>query len=118
MGAPLEIEVDDVQGSSVLRLRGELDLMGVDPLERALAAAQVTGSRKVVIDLRGLTFIDSSGLSVLLRAHSSGRNGAPRLELIPGNPTIHRVFQIASLTEKLTWIDDDPTNDEQTDLVT
>jgi anti-sigma B factor antagonist len=102
----------------VLRLSGELDLMGVDPLERALAAAQGTGSSKVVVDLRGLTFIDSSGLRVLLRVHADSRNGVPSLELIPGNPVIHRVFQIASLTEKLNWIDDDPTSDQRMDRVT
>jgi anti-sigma B factor antagonist len=119
MGGPLEIEIEDVQGTPILRLSGELDLMGVDPLERALIAAQKVGSRRIVIDLRGLTFIDSSGLSVLLRAHENGRNGAGApIELISGQPTIQRVFEITSLTEKLSWIDDYPTNDEQADLVT
>ncbi len=56
--------VRDDHGNSRLTLRGELDLATVPRLEQALAEA----GDDVVLDLRGLTFMDSTGVRVLLEA--------------------------------------------------
>jgi anti-sigma B factor antagonist len=58
----------DAQGGTRLTLRGELDLGTAPRLEQALAEA----SGDVLLDLRGLTFMDSTGVRVLLEAAERG----------------------------------------------
>jgi anti-anti-sigma factor len=60
----------DTDGSSRLTLRGELDLGTTGRLEQALAEA----NGDVLLDLRGLTFMDSTGVRVLLEAAERGGN--------------------------------------------
>ena len=54
----------------VIRLIGELDVSSVDHVRAATAKAISEGARRLVFDLRGLEFIDSSGITVLLAAVS------------------------------------------------
>ncbi len=61
----------DAQGTCRLTLRGELDLGTAERLERALAEA----GEDVLLDLRGLTFMDSTGVRVLLEAAERGPTG-------------------------------------------
>ena len=74
--ANFEVESEQRPGEVVIRLSGELDLAAFDEVEQVLTDAQSNGSRTVRIDLRGLEFIDSSGIRLLLlaqlRAQSNG----------------------------------------------
>jgi anti-anti-sigma factor len=65
----------DDRGASRITLRGELDLATAPRLEHALADA----GEDVVIDLRGLTFMDSTGVRVLLEA---AEGAGPGLRMI------------------------------------
>jgi anti-anti-sigma factor len=65
----------DEQGRCRLTLRGELDLATAGRLQQALAE----GGDDVLLDLRGLTFMDSTGVRALLEA---AENGAPGLRII------------------------------------
>ena len=67
---PLVIDRVEAEDSVLLSLRGELDLGTVALLQAALAS---TGTRQVMIDLAGLTFMDSTGLAALLEQHRSER---------------------------------------------
>ncbi|SRR6266508_2841488 len=62
-----DLEVDRDAGGARIALRGELDLGTAGRLERCLADAHERGE-PVLIDMRELTFIDSTGLCALLRA--------------------------------------------------
>ena len=66
----------DDQGRSRVTLRGELDLGTAPQLEQALAEAD----GDVLLDLRGLTFMDSTGVRLLLEAAESA---AGRLRIVP-----------------------------------
>ena len=59
----------DARGGLRLTLRGELDLGSAPRVEQALAEA---GDAEVLLDLRGLTFMDSTGVRVLLEAAARG----------------------------------------------
>jgi len=87
--AVFEIEVDDAGAVVVLRLRGELDLAQVPAVESALER-HARGRPALVVDLRELEFMDSSGLRILLGLrqtarvsrvafHGPGFSRAPRL---------------------------------------
>ncbi len=82
-------------GGVVVSVQGELDLATAPRLEEVLAS-RAPGSR-VVIDLSGCTFLDSSGVRVLaLTANEAAADGA-RLELVVVDAGIARVLEITGI---------------------
>ncbi len=75
-------------------LYGELDIATSPMLERRLQMAEGADAERLVIDLRGLQFLDSAGLHVLVRAqdrvHAQGRE----LSLLRGSRAVQRVFDL------------------------
>jgi anti-sigma B factor antagonist len=89
-------EEEGPTGERIVRVRGELDIATVSHLERALLRPRDPGER-VVLDLGGLRFMDSSGLRVLLRARTEAKAGRWELYLrdVPAN--IERLFSISGV---------------------
>lgn len=75
-----------------LRLEGEIDLAAADRLADALRAAIESGT--TVVDLSGVTFLDSTGLHVLLSA-GAALNGNGPLVLVRPCPAVRRLLDIA-----------------------
>jgi anti-anti-sigma factor len=100
-GSPGSFTVVAGEGGTTVRLEGELDLSWSRELESALRDAQGTaGTEGVVIDLAGLTFVDSSGLLVLLTAHRRAQPAVP-LRLRGARGQVKRVFELTGLSEAL-----------------
>jgi len=87
-------------------LRGELDLSTIERVEEAIERAELTGAPLVVIDLRALTFLDSTGLRTIVTADQRARRAGRRLVVRKGPETVHRVFTITRLDERLEMVDD------------
>jgi anti-sigma B factor antagonist len=102
-GLAIHIE-DSAEGTATVALRGELDLSTIPRMEGALLE-QVTQRPGVLVDLSALTFIDSSGIGVLIQALRSA-NGTPVHILIGPGSQVERVFQIAGLYEALPVFSD------------
>jgi anti-sigma B factor antagonist len=94
-----EVETDRT-GRTVLRLCGELDMATRPTLTKVLHELQHGGSQEIVVDLRGLSFLDSMGLSALLEAHAAGQDGHRTVSFIAGGRTVHTVFQITRMDER------------------
>ena len=90
----------------VLALSGDLDLAGAAILERALAGAEAADPRAVVVDLRDVDFMDSSGLRIVIVAAQRAEEDARRFALVPGKAQVMRVFEITRMAERLEFIDD------------
>ncbi len=73
---------------------GELDLVGTPRLEQTLRTFLYTGFGRVVLDLRRLSFIDSTGLTAILRYAEAARCAGLRFGLIPGPPAVQRIFEL------------------------
>jgi anti-anti-sigma factor len=71
---------------------GELDLGTVSQLSRRVQELTTAGVKHVIIDLRGLSFIDSSGVEYLTSVASHAQRDGWQLSLIQGAPTVRRVF--------------------------
>lgn len=99
----LETALETNATSAHVRLRGELDLAGIEAAERALAAAESSNRGVVLLDLSGLRFIDSSGLRFILRADRRSRDNGGRLRLVPGPPEVQRVFRLTGIEERLPF---------------
>lgn len=83
--------------------RGELDLATAGQLQRALADHLNGCHARLVIDLRGVEFIDSSGLDALLTAHHQARRDNRALTIIPGSRSVQRIFEITRTVDQLPF---------------
>jgi anti-sigma B factor antagonist len=103
---PIEIEVS-VDGADVatIAIAGDLDLSTAPELERSLSGVQNNG-RPVLLDLRRVSFMDSSGLRVILAADARARSAGSRLVLVEGPPGVQRVFQLTLLDRRLEFVTD------------
>jgi anti-sigma B factor antagonist len=73
---------------------GELDFATVERLREQLEQLVDAGFGHVVVDLRGLVFIDLTGLRLLLRVHADAQRDGWRLSLIQGPQAIRRIFEL------------------------
>jgi anti-sigma B factor antagonist len=106
--APLRFDTTlSSAGDALIALAGELDLSGAPGLDREIE--QLAGNpdvRRVVLDLRGLDFLDSSGLRVVALAERRLSAGGRSLVLVRGNENVQRVFEITRMVERLDFVDD------------
>jgi anti-sigma B factor antagonist len=87
---------------------GELDLATGSILERTLRDLVGSGFDRLVVDLRRLAFMDSSGLRLLLRWDETAKQDGTELSLIAGPPEIQRVFETTRLLDRLTFVEPPP----------
>ena len=57
-----------------------------------------------MLDLRGLEFMDSSGLRLVVMADMRAREAGRRFALVRGGDTVHRVFEITRMSERLEFV--------------
>jgi anti-sigma B factor antagonist len=87
--------------TQVVSLCGELDLANAATAEIELNDALDTAEREVVVDLRELEFIDSTGIALLVAALRRD-NGSTRLCFVPDkSPAVTRVLQLTGIDERL-----------------
>jgi anti-anti-sigma factor len=91
----------------LLRIRGEFDWSCVGRVEGALEHISAV-TKRVVFDLRGLTFIDLRGLKTILRADQRARSGAFEVVVVRPWGLASRVFTLTRAGERLTIVDRPP----------
>jgi len=101
----LEVETVEDGGLVKLVLRGELDLSTVAKVEEELRRAEAAEPPVLVMDLAGLTFLDSTGLRLIVTADQRARDQGRRLTVVKGPDTVQRVFSITRLDERLEMVD-------------
>jgi len=82
---------------TVISLGGELDLMYAQRVEDQLRESEKAEGQMLVLDLRELGFIDSTGISVMLRAYLRAQETGRRLVLLPGPPFVQKVFAVSGM---------------------
>ncbi len=98
-----EFSVDhcaDVRGS-VLALSGELDLSSAPELEQAMSEAKPEPGRRLLLDLAGLSFMDSTGVSVLVRAKQDADANGWLIALRSPTGQVRRLLELVGLLERL-----------------
>ncbi len=107
MNAPFRVEVEDLDGGiRSFNLRGELDHATAPELRRPLEAALEGGTRSLLIDLSDCSFIDSTGLSVIVHAHSrlvdgDANGGDGQLEICCPDAQVRRLLEITGIDRAL-----------------
>jgi anti-sigma B factor antagonist len=83
--------------TEVVTVRGEIHVSTAQEFAQRLEEAIARGAPALVLDLTGVEFIDSTGLSVLLNGQRSVTLRGGRLALAVSNPTVLRLFEITRL---------------------
>jgi anti-sigma B factor antagonist len=96
---PLTVRIEDEAGASIVALVGELDLSTIPRMENPLFE-EVRQRPAVLVDLSKLSFIDSSGIGVLIQAFRQS-NGTPMHIVIGPGSQVERVFRIAGIEQAL-----------------
>jgi anti-anti-sigma factor len=105
--APAELTISSERNGDeqVITLRGDLDLATAGDLERELARVEASGVGSILIDLSGLSFMDSTGIRLMLDADASAREGSHSLSLRRGPIAVQRVFELTGLVDLLPFVD-------------
>jgi anti-anti-sigma factor len=104
----LEIHALTHRRTALVALRGELDLVTVSKVAEVLDGLepQADGVRHVVLDLRGLTFMDLPGLRELIRQNEYARSNRHNLAVVRGTFPIERLLELTGVKDQLVLVDD------------
>ncbi len=94
------VEVERLVAQTVVGIHGDVDMSNAAQLGAAIAAAVPNGSRELIVDLTGTTYLDSVGASLLLRL--AARLGSRRQTLrvvVPTETPIRAVLELAGVSE-------------------
>jgi anti-sigma B factor antagonist len=95
----LAIALDNRHTPPVLALHGDIDLNTAPQLVEAAARLIDDGSSVLVLDLSGVAFCDSSGLSALVRLRNRVHPVGGRIDLARPTVIVQRVLEVSGLTE-------------------
>jgi anti-anti-sigma factor len=101
----LKIRLEPDPQGVCIRLVGEVDLSTVPELDRLLDDLAEREHSRLLIDLNGVEFMDSTGLGSIIRAlHAADANGH-RLTVRRGSPQVQRLFELTGIADRLTFED-------------
>jgi anti-sigma B factor antagonist len=103
------LTIEPLAGGAVrVALRGELDLEHAYTFDEEMKRVEAARPSCLVLDLRGLSFLDSCGLARLLAARQRARREQRRLLLVRGTPAVQRLFMITALSEQFEQVSEVP----------
>jgi anti-sigma B factor antagonist len=103
---PLEVTTEQHPGQTRVVLIGELDIASTGGLEEQLAAIEVNSPGMLVLDLRRVEFIDSTGLRALIAADQRARSEGRRLAVVRGPNAVARLLTVTQLDQRFEIVDD------------
>lgn len=99
------VEVRTDGSAAVIVVRGELDLATSPELEQQLEQLWGSDTQVLVIDLRELEFMDSTGLSIIVKAHQRLSEAGRKLSLVRGSQQVQRLLDLTGVSERLRLVD-------------
>lgn len=105
MQSNFEVELRERDQAVIIGVTGELDLASSPALEQELDRRVNSGVESVIVDLRQLEFMDSTGLSVLVRAHQRAVEAGRRFAVVRGPQQVQRLLSLTGVADRLTLVD-------------
>lgn len=103
----LAVELSQHDDSVRVALTGELDLSSALTFEEELRRIEEEAHPSLlVLDLRSLKFLDSTGLRLILAAHARAMKRGGRLTIVQGSDAVRRIFRLTGVIERLNVFDD------------
>jgi anti-sigma B factor antagonist len=105
--SPLDLNTEkNSDGTVRLALTGEFDIASAQRVEEEMTRLEGGEAQLILLDLRGLEFMDSTGLRTVVGADARAREQGRRLLIVPGPEPVHRIFEVTGLTDRLEFVDD------------
>lgn len=106
MGATEQLQIDLRHESDriIVTLEGELDMANAPLLQGAIESPEMDGTKTVVLDLQGLTFLDSTGLRIILAAREQCWRRGQEFAVTPGSQQVQRLLSVTGVGEHLRTI--------------
>jgi anti-sigma B factor antagonist len=98
-GPPFQVQVQSMDGETVVLASGELDLATTGELRSCLMELR-GGDLAIRLDMTGVEFMDSSGLHTLIRATEEFAADGSRFVIVPSEP-VRRVLELVDLQDRL-----------------
>lgn len=105
MQSHFRVEVRNHGRAAIIAVSGELDLASSPALQEELDRLAMSDSQLLIIDLRELDFMDSTGLSVLVRAHQRSEEQGRELAMVKGPQQVQRLLSLTGVGDRLTLVD-------------
>ena len=103
---PLEVTAEQHPGQTRVVLTGELDIDSTSSFEEQLAGLEVDSPSILVLDLRRVEFVDSTGLRAVIAADERARSQDRRLAVVSGPNAVARLLEVTQLDQRLEIVDD------------
>jgi len=104
----LQAELEQYRNVLIVRLRGEMDHHTADAVRYKMEEALRSGSvEHVILSLKDLQFMDSSGIGVILGRYKQVRGKGGKMVVCDVNPNVHRLFELSGLFKILTVHDNE-----------
>ena len=103
-----DVDVRGIDTGTAIAVRGDMDIAAVESLDAALDQALAASPRRVTLDLRGVGFVDSSGLRFLLRANARSRNEGWAFEIYRPGETAIKALAVTGVFDLLPFVDAGP----------
>jgi anti-anti-sigma factor len=102
----LSLETFHGEGAVRIALEGELDYSSALILDDELRRAEASVQNVLVLDLSGLSFMDSTGLGIIASAYRRMRRGGTRLIVACPTRAVRRIFQLTGMLDRLEVFED------------
>jgi anti-sigma B factor antagonist len=103
-GEELQIAIRQGSGRVIVELEGELDMASSRRLQEVLTDATFDGLHAVVLDLRGVSFLDSTGLKAIFILRNAVRGAGAEFAVTPGSAQVQRLLSLTRLDNHLHTI--------------
>jgi anti-sigma B factor antagonist len=101
----LSLETREEEGAVRIAVAGELDISSALTFDEEVRRAEDRRPATLILDLRRLRFMDSTGLRLIMSANSRARTRGRRLAIVLGNEHVRRLFRLAGVTRRLEIVD-------------
>jgi anti-sigma B factor antagonist len=90
--------------AAVIAVAGELDLASGPELEAELHEISADTTELLIVDLRELEFMDSTGLSIIVRAHQRLTGEGCQVGLVKGSPQVQRLLDLTGVADRIALV--------------
>ena len=98
----LRVDIEDRADQAVVTAVGEIDAATVSTVADAVADAFSDGYQQVLLDFAGVTFIDSTGLGMLVKSHRLAQASGARFAVVHPTPQTRKLIRVLGLDQVLT----------------
>jgi len=105
MVEPVQVQVSKDGDTGVVSVAGDFDVAAAARVEGALGSLEDATTRVIVLDLRGVTFLDSTGLRTVTSADARARRDGRELRIVRGREQVQKLLHVTGMDKILPLVD-------------